>query len=591
MDNTNLFLTLGATMRMTKLHKNYKGNNGVDIHYMTILHKNSTGMVILYMTILRKFHTGMVILFMTIRRKINIGLDILYMTILMYLNLRIGEIAGSRRRQMDGRGRRAPNNGEIEGLGAILLKITAGIDNLMVTIVEIKTMVAGKSGVHGRIVVAGHGMSGLTILAVVRGSLLRQLKDQLLVLQIVKFLEIAHKVSFVMGRLLTVFAQMKNSDFTLVDKANSVRGVGKNDSVNGGMVPLCVPGDVTWMKLPVDYMNDNFVLKLLLKVESNFHPKMEPYLEYLLQKIMLYNHLVLELNLGMFQRMASGNLGADSSGGVVDAPVPVQEAIDSAMGSSAPRWTRKQWEDWEDWDKAADGSVTPDGVSLMQQPGRTNTGATGDDDANMAAATPAQPSLALTLQEEQALHNAGWPLSIIADMREFCEFLEWARGEHGAGAVAWAMDSWGDSLVVGNVSAVNGCLTVPMMTMDANFLNLLSYEVTMGVGNDEGKDVVMGLEMELLVLAGIFLAMETMVAIMTVMGYDAWDETHVLDATYILVAVVPDLVPLGRDMVLGMMQLVENPGFVIFVLLYEILLVFFLLVLWRVVELEKLLGV
>ncbi|CAE7518045.1 unnamed protein product [Symbiodinium sp. CCMP2592] len=346
------------------------------------------------------------------------------------------------RRRMDSGGKRVPSNGEIEGLGVILPKIMAGLGNHMEMNVETENMVAGRNGVLGRTVVAGHGMSGMTILAMVWGSLLHQLGAEPQVhLLFVKFLLAAHKVSSVMGRSSTVFVRMKNSDFTLVDRDSSVRGVDKKDSANGGMGRLCLPGDVIWMKLPVGYM------EVVGRVVPNIH--LEKYLVHLSKKYMLNNHLMLEL--------ASGNLGVDSSvqlgtsGDVTEATVPVQEHTAGAVGSSAPRWSRKQWDDWEEWDRAADGSVTPDGVSLMQQPGRTNNGATGGD-AEMVAGAPAQPSLALTMQEEQALYDAGWPLPIIADMREFCEFLEWARGEHGAGAVAWAMDSWGDSLVVGNAT-------------------------------------------------------------------------------------------------------------------------------------------
>eukprot|EP00439_Symbiodinium_sp_Y106_P011169 s8491_g1.t1 len=107
-------------------------------------------------------------------------------------------------------------------------------------------------------------------------------------------------------------------------------------------------------------------------------------------------------------------------------------------------WTRKQWEDWETWEDTMRPSLEPDQMNLMQMPG-------GDGAADEGVSGDAL-SLALSPAEQQALHDAGWPLVGVERLAAFCDFLDWARGEFGVGAVAWAMDAWGDALVMGNTT-------------------------------------------------------------------------------------------------------------------------------------------
>ena len=135
----------------------------------------------------------------------------------------------------------------------------------------------------------------------------------------------------------------------------------------------------------------------------------------------------------------SAPLGAVTSDepSLADAPPVIQDV-------SRPRWTRKQWEDWETWEDTMRPSLEPDQMNLMQMPGRdgaADEGVSGD-----------ALSLALSPAEQQALHDAGWPLVGVERLAAFCDFLDWARGEFGVGAVAWALDAWGDALVMGNTT-------------------------------------------------------------------------------------------------------------------------------------------
>eukprot|EP00439_Symbiodinium_sp_Y106_P039580 s2581_g4.t2 len=157
-------------------------------------------------------------------------------------------------------------------------------------------------------------------------------------------------------------------------------------------------------------------------------------------------------------------------------PLVQQVSLDdpppSSVDSLGVRWTRCQWEDWERWEDVHRPESQADHVDLMQRsstrdgsdaeraedspPARESEAVPpGDRDPEAGGAPPQEdpvPSLSLSPGEQQSLLDAGWPLSSVTHITDFCDFLEWARGEFGAGAVAWALDAWGDALVVGNAT-------------------------------------------------------------------------------------------------------------------------------------------
>ncbi|CAE7775792.1 unnamed protein product [Symbiodinium sp. CCMP2592] len=156
---------------------------------------------------------------------------------------------------------------------------------------------------------------------------------------------------------------------------------------------------------------------------------------------------------------------ADGSGvGSVDAP-PLQP-----VGHGPPRWSRRDWDDWEAWEmQQMPRQEDDDDVQFMQRPGNDGARPTGeprgvqDEDAERGRqqgrvpqqevqGRQGQPSLLLTLAEEQGLHDAGWPLFHISHLRDFCEYLDWVAREYGPGVAAWGMDAWADALVMANAT-------------------------------------------------------------------------------------------------------------------------------------------
>ena len=161
------------------------------------------------------------------------------------------------------------------------------------------------------------------------------------------------------------------------------------------------------------------------------------------------------------------------SGGVVPPSSAGGDAADRPPTEPGLRWTRAQWDDWEIWEDKTRPVTDGDVLNLMQQQmGRAEEGV-GDDEADSNAASDARDEavgdmdeaagtgqplaretrpLTLSLREQRALLDAGWPQYSVTHITDFCEYLEWARGEFGAGAVGWALDAWGDALVVAHTT-------------------------------------------------------------------------------------------------------------------------------------------
>ena len=170
------------------------------------------------------------------------------------------------------------------------------------------------------------------------------------------------------------------------------------------------------------------------------------------------------------------DLGTTSvGGGDASHPDPsLQQASSSAADGlpataapARPSWTLQQWNDWEAWEDGVQAQDVSDHVNMMPaQDQDTPAGPAGGDahragDAPTAASSTSAEvplgvapagSLTLSVAEQQALLDAGWPMYGVVNLRDFCDFLDWARGEFGSGAVAWAMDAWGDALVMANAT-------------------------------------------------------------------------------------------------------------------------------------------
>ena len=158
------------------------------------------------------------------------------------------------------------------------------------------------------------------------------------------------------------------------------------------------------------------------------------------------------------------------------------EGSPATAAPAPPRWTLQQWNDWEAWEDGEREQDASDQVNLMQLPdhgpdttpegpaGGADTTPqgpaggdahrAGDEPSAASSSTSAEAhlgvaparSLTLSVAEQQALLDAGWPMHGVVNLRDFCDFLDWAHGEFGSGAVAWAMDAWGDALVMANAT-------------------------------------------------------------------------------------------------------------------------------------------
>ena len=213
---------------------------------------------------------------------------------------------------------------------------------------------------------------------------------------------------------------------------------------------------------------------LLLKVNKLLLFHMLFFLMAVYELLVVVLLLLLRMMIRLFMMvnlLPDGDTLVANSGPLVQ-QVSLDDPPPSSVDSLGVRWTRCQWEDWERWEDVHRPESQADHVDLMQRsstrdgsdaeraedspPARESEAVPpGDRDPEAGGAPPQEdpvPSLSLSPGEQQSLLDAGWPLSSVTHITDFCDFLEWARGEFGAGAVAWALDAWGDALVVGNAT-------------------------------------------------------------------------------------------------------------------------------------------